>query len=200
MSSDDEAKKKRLTNRERLFVEHYLVCWNASEAARKAGYSAKSAREIGYENLTKPHIAEAVEARIAQIAMSADEVLLRLAEHARGDMGDFFDVDKSGNWAVNLKKAKRQKKLRLIKKVETVTRLVGEDQTPETTIKFELHDAQAALVHLGKHHKLFTEKIEGNGINGAFQHQLLTTAATELVEKSADDLKRYGSKLADLWK
>ena len=101
---------------------------------------------------------------------------------------------------MNLKKAKRQKKLRLIKKVETTTRLVGEDQTPETTIKFELHDAQAALVHLGRHHKLFTEKIEGNGINGAFQHQLLTTAATELVEKSADDLKRYGSKLADLWK
>jgi phage terminase small subunit len=200
MSADDAAKKKRLTSKERLFVEHYLVCWNASEAARKAGYSVKSAREIGYQNLTKLHIAEAVKERIAQIAMSADEVLLRLGEHARGDMGDFFDVDKNGNWAVNLKKAKRQKKLRLIKKVETTTRLVGEDQTPETTIKFELHDAQAALVHLGRHHKLFTEKIEGNGINGAFQHQLLTTAATELVEKSADDLKRYGSKLADLWK
>lgn len=160
MAADDVGKKKRLTSKERLFIEYYLACWNAAEAARKAGYSVKSAREIGHENLTKPHIAEAVEARIAQIAMSADEVLVRLAEHARGDMGDFFDVDKKGNWAVNLKKAKRDKKLRLVKKIETTTQLVGKDQIPETTVKFELYDAQSALALLGKHHKLFTDKSE----------------------------------------
>ncbi len=160
MKNEGFNQKKKLTNRERLFVEHYIIHWNAAKAARLAGYSAKSAGEIGYENLIKPHIAEAIEAKIARVAMSADEVLVRLAEHARGDIGDFFDVDKSGNWKVDLKKAKRNKKLRLIKKIETTTQLVGKDQIPETTVKFELYDAQSALALLGKHHKLFTDKSE----------------------------------------
>ncbi len=183
MSADDAAKKKRLTNRERLFVEHYLVCWNASEAARKSGYSVKSAREIGYENLTKPHIAEAVEARIAQIAMSADEVLLRLAEHARGDMGDFLNIGGSGDFKIDLEKAKKKGKLRLISKAKTITRLVGEDKTPETTIEIDLYDAQSALSLLGKHHKLFTEKIESakqyepNSARGEVSRKLAEFAA-----------------------
>lgn len=160
MSADDAAKKKRLTNRERLFVEHYLIHWNAAKAARLAGYSAKSARESGCENLTKPHIAEAIQAKISQIAMSADEVLLRLAEHARGDFGDFLTIGESGDFKIDLDKAKKKGKLRLISKAKTITRLVGEEKTPETTIEIDLYDAQSALSLLGKHHKLFTEKIE----------------------------------------
>ena len=105
MSADDAAKKKRLTNRERLFVEHYLIHWNAAKAARLAGYSAKSARESGCENLTKPHIAKAIQAKISQIAMSADEVLLRLAEHARGDFGDFLTIGESGDFKIDLDKS-----------------------------------------------------------------------------------------------
>ena len=45
-----------LTPRQRRFCEEYLVDLNASAAARRAGYSADTARQIGAENLTKPDI------------------------------------------------------------------------------------------------------------------------------------------------
>ena len=72
-----------LTDKQRVFVEHYLACWNAAEAARRAGYSADSTRSIGSENLTKPDIRAAIARRLAELAMGADEVLARLSDLAR---------------------------------------------------------------------------------------------------------------------
>ena len=42
-----------LSKKQRVFVEHFLRCWNAAEAARRAGYSERSARHIGCENLSE---------------------------------------------------------------------------------------------------------------------------------------------------
>jgi hypothetical protein len=53
----------RLSQKQERFVEHYALCGNAAEAARLAGYSAKSARVIGPENLSKPAIQQALAAR-----------------------------------------------------------------------------------------------------------------------------------------
>jgi phage terminase small subunit len=52
----------KLTAKQQLFVDEYLVDLNASAAARRAGYSEKTARAIGIENLTKPAIRAAVDA------------------------------------------------------------------------------------------------------------------------------------------
>ena len=46
----------KLTHKQRMFADEYLKCSNATEAAIKAGYSKKTARAIGNENLTKPYI------------------------------------------------------------------------------------------------------------------------------------------------
>lgn len=46
----------KLTHKQRMFADEYLKCGNATEAAIKAGYSKKTARSIGNENLTKPYI------------------------------------------------------------------------------------------------------------------------------------------------
>jgi phage terminase small subunit len=49
--------EKKLTPKESAFVEHYVSNGgNATAAAKQAGYSEKTAAEIGYENLNKPHI------------------------------------------------------------------------------------------------------------------------------------------------
>ncbi|HNP71001.1 MAG TPA: terminase small subunit [Kouleothrix sp.] len=82
-----------LTTKQQAFIEHYLRTWNASQAARDAGYSEKTARAIGAENLTKPDIQAAIQARLSELKMGADEVLTRLTEHARGSMHDFLRVD-----------------------------------------------------------------------------------------------------------
>ena len=49
-----------LTPKQQRFVEEYLIDLNATQAAIRAGYSEKTAKEIGSENLTKPNIAKAI--------------------------------------------------------------------------------------------------------------------------------------------
>ena len=72
----------QLTTRQALFVEHYALCNNAAEAARLAGYSAQTARVIGPENLSKPAVKAALEARQqafrAELRLTKDEVISAL--------------------------------------------------------------------------------------------------------------------------
>jgi len=141
---------KELTGKQKSFVYFYLgdANFNATEAAKLAGYKGSygTLRVVGHENLTKPNIREAIAEHMQQFAMPANEVLARLSDQARGSIEDLIDVD--GYFIRDdLKKAKERGKLHLIKKI-TFNDFGG-------VKAFELHDPQAALVHLGKHHKLF---------------------------------------------
>ncbi|WP_082033697.1 terminase small subunit [Pseudomonas sp. PI1] len=69
----------RLTDLQLRFVEHYLVDLNATQAAIRAGYSERTARQMGAENLSKPVIQAAIAAaRLEQqkrTQITADRVL-----------------------------------------------------------------------------------------------------------------------------
>ncbi len=84
-----------LTPKQRQFVEEYLIDRNATQAAVRAGYSAKTAHAIGFENLRKPAIAEAVsaslDARAERTRVDADWLLARLAAEAEADIADLYD-------------------------------------------------------------------------------------------------------------
>ncbi len=54
------AKPGELTGKQQRFVEEYMIDMNASQAALRAGYSKKTAKQIGTENLAKPAIASAI--------------------------------------------------------------------------------------------------------------------------------------------
>lgn len=117
---ESNAFKRPLTPKQEMFVREYLIDLNATQAAIRAGYSAKTARQIGEENLSKPDIAAAVQAgmnkRAEKALITADEVLAnikRLAMKAE-------DMDDTGN-------------------------------------------ALRANELLGKHLKLFTDKVEQSG-------------------------------------
>lgn len=135
-----------MTGKQQVFVEEYLACWNATEAARRAGY--KSPNVQGPQNLVKLSIAAAIRTRVAEKAMTADEVLLRLAEQARADFSDFIDPATYGKPTISLKRALEQGKGRLVKKISTT----------KTTVSLELHDSQNALIQLGRAHGLFVDK------------------------------------------
>jgi len=83
-----------LTPQQARFVEEYLVDLNATQAAIRAGYSEKTARSIGCENLTKPNIAAAVAAgqaaRSARVAITQDDVLRELWGIASADPNDLI--------------------------------------------------------------------------------------------------------------
>lgn len=161
-----------LTDKQIAFVNHYVACWEKTKAAKLAGYSERTASSIGFENYNKPEIKAAIDARIAEMAMSADEVLIRLGQQARGNMGDFWDIPEQGSPVLNLASERVKDKLHLIKrmKVKTTKRsFTDEDEEPieltTTEIDFELYDAQTALEKIGRHHKLFTDKTELTGPN-----------------------------------
>ena len=142
-----------LTNKRKAFIEEYLIDFNATQAAIRAGYSEKTAHAIGWENLRIPEIDEEIQRRIADKTMSADEVLIRLGDQARGTMEDFGNVlaDIPNAFWLDLAKAERRGKLHLIKKLKF---------NPLGKSEIELYDAQAALVHIGKHHGLFRDITE----------------------------------------
>ena len=156
-----------LNAKQQQFVNEYLQCFNATRAALAAGYSEKTAYAIGWENLRKPEIAEAVRRRLQETAMSADEVLMRLAEQGRGDLGEFLVKD-GDSITVDLDAMRAERKTHLIKKITQIRRRrTTKDSTEdEITTMLELYDAQAAQQLIGRHHKLFTDKAEIAGANG----------------------------------
>ncbi len=83
-------------------------------------------------------------------SMSATEVLIHLSDHARGSMKDFIAFDDDGAARVDLKKAARANKLHLIRRL----RLSGAD------VEVDLYDAQAALIQLGRHYRLFVDRVQ----------------------------------------
>ena len=88
-----------MTPKQQRFVDEYLIDLNATQAAIRAGYSAKTAGQIGEENLRKPEIAAAVSEakakRAQETAVDAAWVLKRLAEEAVADLGDLMAEDGS---------------------------------------------------------------------------------------------------------
>jgi phage terminase small subunit len=149
-----------LNRKQRAFVEFYFQCWNASEAARRAGYKGK-ASVIGSRLLANVDIAAFIEERLNELKMTSDEVLVRLSQIGRADMRDFVDITADGKGFINLTKAAKKGKLHLIKEIEhtTDTRKIGEVEYISETMRVKLHDAMAALQLIGKHHKLFSEKL-----------------------------------------
>lgn len=88
---------KKLTKKQELFVSEYLIDLNATQAAIRAGYSENAAKETGYENLTKPHIQDAIQEaqkkRLEKNEVNADYVLKRLIEIDEMDVVDILDDD-----------------------------------------------------------------------------------------------------------
>lgn len=88
-----------LTPKQKAFADYYIECGNASEAARRAGYSPKTAEKIGSENLKKPEVSAYIDERMTQQdaarVASADEVLRFYSSVMRGEEKDAFGLDPS---------------------------------------------------------------------------------------------------------
>lgn len=80
---------QKLTLKQQRFVDEYIISGNATQAAIKAGYSKKTAKQMGTENLAKPIIKAELDRRNAEIqsakTMDMQEVMERLAAMGRGE-------------------------------------------------------------------------------------------------------------------
>lgn len=84
-----------LTEQQRLFVQEYLKDLSAKEAAIRAGYSPRSAKQVGHALLKHPVVGPMIEAamkgRSDRTRIDADWMLIRLAEEAEADLADLYD-------------------------------------------------------------------------------------------------------------
>jgi len=154
-----------MTEKQQKFVDAYLgeARFNATRAAEIAGYSSPMQR--GYDAKNDPEVAEEIRNRLASSTMSSNEVLARLSDHASGTLEHFVVTSGDGeriHFDLNSDEAKTH--FHLIKKLKTERRRGGKqgEEWETEKVEIELHDPQAALVQIGRHHKLFTDKIENS--------------------------------------
>ena len=153
-----------LTNKQRIFVEEYLRCWNATAAARVAGYAFPNVE--GPKNLVKPCIADEIRQRIDEHAMSADEALALTAKIARGDLTEFITPDQE----IDIEKMRADGKGHLLKKFKRTRRVITTkhgDEIETITIEAELYPADAAQDRILRHHGSYIERHEISGKDGA---------------------------------
>lgn len=155
----------KLTPKQQAFVREYLVDLNASAAARRAGYSAKTADRTGHENLKKPEIAtaiaEAQEARSRRTQVTADRVVEELAKVGFSNLLDFFRITPGGEPYVDLSAVTREQAAVLAElQVDDFLEGRGEDAREVRRVKVKLHDKLKALEQLARHLGMFTDKVD----------------------------------------
>ena len=126
-----------LTPKQERFVCEYLKDLNATQAAIRAGYSENSAGQIGAENLRKPAIKEAIEAKLEEMNNSAiadaNETLEYLSRVLRGE------------------------------EVDEVLRLSGSGEQSKTALRVTAKDRMRAAELLGKYYGLFVDRTAVTG-------------------------------------
>lgn len=87
----------KLTAKQKRFVDEYLIDLNATQAAIRAGYSAKTARITAAENLSKPNIQEQIQKRqndrVKRTEITQDRVMQELASIGFADIADFARIE-----------------------------------------------------------------------------------------------------------
>lgn len=173
-----------LRPKESLFVNAYLgECrFNATAAARVAGYKGTDGvlGVSAFRLLRKPKIAVLVLERLNEAAMSANEVLARLSKQARGSLADVLTEE--GEFDLAAARASGfDDLLKKLKIKKTVRRERGSnDEIEDISYEYEIHDAQAALVHIGKFHKLFADRVEHTNPDGTPLGQPIAEAMVKI--------------------
>ncbi len=144
-----EEKRKALSFRHLAFIDAYCKSFSATGAYLVAYPNAKrtTAGANGHELLKNTEIQNEIKRRFEESHLSANEALQIIADHARGDMGDFLAIGPMG-FSLDLENAREKGLTHLIKKVKqrTTINLSKDGQESEThDIEIELYDAQAAV-------------------------------------------------------
>jgi phage terminase small subunit len=168
--------QKKLTAKECAFIEEYLVDLNGTQAAIRAGYSAKSAAVIAHENLRKPKIALALDRAMAErYRVTRPRIVDELAKIA------FSDICKVVTWrreTVPIESPNGEGeggKVVLSRVTVTDSSQIDPDaaaaiaemnQGANGSLRVKMHDKLAALEKLGRTLGIFKDRVEHSGPGG----------------------------------
>jgi phage terminase small subunit len=157
-----------LTSKQKRFVQEYLIDLNATQAAIRAGYSAKTASSQGERLLRNVEVAAALAERQGKIAakleITQERVIAELAKIGFANMLDYVTIGSDGDPFVDLSGMSRDQAAAVSEiTVEDFKDGRGEDARDVRKVKFKLHDKKGALIDLGKHLGMFKDQVEHSG-------------------------------------
>ncbi|MFI3236800.1 MAG: terminase small subunit [Lachnospiraceae bacterium] len=148
----------KLTSKQQTFVDEYLIDLNATQAAIRAGYSVKSAKEIGCENLIKPNIQAAISVAMAErskrTGFNQDRIVLELAKIGFVNMTNI--VDSQGR----IKDSATDDDLCCIESMKYKSSDTDTGSSVEREVK--ISPKLKALELLGKHLGMWNDKVDVN--------------------------------------
>ena len=168
-------KKRKLTPKQRLFVDYYLQHWNATKAAEQAGYKGNrvTLASRGYKNIRKGQIREHIEERLSELSMGSAEVLARLADMARSfDMTKYIELKERFDVITKTDAKGKEKHYRefagyVIKMDLTALQRDGHShlikkmrENKNGGIEIEWHDQMRVLIHLDNQYRPFRGKLD----------------------------------------
>jgi phage terminase small subunit len=153
----------KLTNKQRLFCLEYIVDLNATQAAIRAGYCKKNARQTGYENLTKPYIEQEIQRlmdeRAKKTEITAEKVLKELAKIGFSDITDFVEFGQQASEA-DTENGNSSHYVKIKASAEVDGSQIAEVRETRSGLVFKLHDKTKALELMGRHLGMFKEMHE----------------------------------------
>jgi len=153
--------KKKFNPRQTAFIDHYVVCRNATEAAELAGYSKKTVKQQGSRLLSDVDIKAEIQKRLNTVSINtnvtAERVINELAKIAFANSKSFFVWDAESNSLVPAEDMTDDDAAAVASVEQTITENGG-------SIKMKLHDKMKALEMLSRHLQLF-EADSGGDVN-----------------------------------
>lgn len=162
-----------MTVKRHRFVAEYLKDLNATQAAIRAGYAKKGAKDQAYQLMQLPEVAQAIEQAMGErnkrLQVDADYVLKRLTEIDQLDLADIFDLDG---------------KLLPVRQWPLIWRQMVKEVDMKTG-KVKFHDKLRALELIGKHVNV-----------NAFREQVNHTGDINFTDMTDEELERRIAKLS----
>lgn len=160
-------KQRPLTTKQEKFCQEYMIDLNATQAAMRAGYCARTVNKTGPANLVKvgvqAEIQRLISKRSERTEITADKVVLELAKLAFSNIEDYLTVDEDGETRLKNFDDIERNVLAAVESIKIST-MKNKDKSREyTTTQFKLCSKLNALEQLGKHLGIYKKDNEQKG-------------------------------------
>lgn len=169
-SKKKPTKKKDVTPKQRMFALEYLIDHNGTQAAIRAGYSAKTAEQGAAQLLSnikvKALIDELEQEAYAKLGITKEWVLREQAKIAGSSIDNHVKIGEDGFVQAKPFEEMPPEAIAAIRTIEEKRRTLSTpsgDVILESTFKFSLHDKVSTLRDIGKHLGMYKDELEVTG-------------------------------------